>query len=104
VSPPSPPSPPPAPAPPAREEASPPILLPPGAPLRLVIRTTPPDATVLLDGKRLGRTPYSGSVEAAAGKHSIRIRRQGYSSVSLEVKLDSDITREITLQRAKDEP
>lgn len=89
---------------PAPEEAAPPILLPPGAPLRLVIRTTPSDATVLLDGKRLGHTPYSGTVEAASGKHSLRIRRQGYSSVSLEVKLDSDLTRDVTLQRAKEEP
>ncbi len=93
---------PPAPAPPpAPPKAKPPIVLPPGADLRLVVKTTPPDATVLLDGKRLGRTPYTGTIEAAAGTHTLKIRKKGYTSVSLDLELDADISREITLQRAK---
>jgi hypothetical protein len=81
-----------------------PLGLQPGAPLQLVIKTAPADATVLLDGKRLGRTPYSGTIEAATGTHALKIRKRGYVTVNLDLELDADITRDLTLQRAKNEP
>ena len=102
--PPAPPAPAPRREPDAAKPAQRPAALPPGAPLELVIKTTPPDATVLLDGKRLGRTPYSGTIEAAAGTHALKIRKRGYVTVNLDVGLDAPITRDLTLQRAKGEP
>jgi hypothetical protein len=81
-----------------------PLGLQPGAPLQLVIKTAPADATVLLDDKRLGRTPYSGTIEAATGTHALKIRKRGYVTVNLDLELDADITRDLTLQRAKNEP
>ncbi len=75
-----------------------PIVLPPGARLRLSVKSTPSAATVVLDGKRLGRTPFSGMVEAAPGKHTLKLRRKGYVPVSLEIELTSDLSREVTLQ------
>jgi serine/threonine protein kinase len=75
-----------------------PIVLPPGAKLRLTVKSTPTGATVVLGGKRLGRTPFSGMVEAAPGKHTLKLRRKGYVPVSLEIELTGDLSREITLQ------
>jgi hypothetical protein len=58
---------------------------------------------VLLDGKRLGRTPYTGKVEAAPGTHALKLRKKGYAPVTLDIELTGDISREVTLQRGKGE-
>jgi hypothetical protein len=68
----------------------------------LRITTNPPDATVLLDGKRLGRTPYNAPIDAAPGTHALKLRRRGYVSMSLDIELSSNVTREITMQRVKE--
>ncbi|HWO22088.1 MAG TPA: serine/threonine-protein kinase [Kofleriaceae bacterium] len=106
-SPPPPPQPAPAPPPGASGSAAPTpaaaAALPPGASLQLTVKSTPPDATVLLDGKRLGRTPYTGQIEAAPGTHSLRLRKKGYAPVSLDIELTGDLSRDVTLQRAKSE-
>ena len=65
--------------------------------IHIHIATDPADATVLLDGQRLGHTPYDGSVAAAPGAHVLKIRRRGYAAVKLDVSLDSDISRTVTL-------
>ena len=63
----------PAPAPP---DAAP---LPAGpTKVRVRVISTPSDATVLLDGRRLGRTPFDGEVELAPGPHTMKLRRRGY--------------------------
>jgi hypothetical protein len=96
------PRPPGGPVPPPPEvpvQPPPPSVLPPGAPLRIVIKTTPADATLLLDGKRLGRTPYSGTTRAAEGTHTLTIRKSGYAILRLDIELDADISREVTLRR-----
>jgi serine/threonine-protein kinase len=82
--------------------ARPPIVLPPNAPLRVRIRSVPSDATVVLGGKRLGRTPYVGTIPAAPGVHSLKLRKRGYAPVEIDVALDRDLDQEITLQRARD--
>jgi serine/threonine-protein kinase len=93
------PAPPPRPPPEsARPPPPPPRALAPGAELRIVLKTTPPDAAVTLDGKRLGRTPFSGTARAAPGKHTLRLRKKGYATVTLQVELDADLSREITLE------
>ncbi|HEY5938635.1 MAG TPA: serine/threonine-protein kinase [Kofleriaceae bacterium] len=63
----------PAPAPP---DAAP---LPAGPTMvRVRVTSTPSDATVLVDGRRLGRTPFDGEVELAPGPHTLKLRRRGY--------------------------
>jgi hypothetical protein len=56
---------------------------------------------VLLDGKRLGRTPYSGSVSSSPGPHTLKLRKKGYVPLSIDLELSGDIDRELTLERAK---
>ena len=81
------PTPPPAPEPP-----------PPPTEIHIKVTTTPADATVLIDGQRLGHTPYEGTVPAATGSHTLKIRRRGYTTLKFEVDLDTDLVREVTLQ------
>jgi serine/threonine protein kinase len=88
--PPSPPEPAPVPAP---SLAPPPV--PAGVRMRIV--THPAGVTVLLDGKRLGRTPLDETIAADPGTHVIKLRRRGYVTQLLEVELDADVTQDLTL-------
>ncbi|MBK9072156.1 MAG: PEGA domain-containing protein [Myxococcales bacterium] len=54
----------------------------------VTIETTPQDATILLDGKVLGKTPWSGQIE---GKHVLTLKKDGYKPY--EKELDFDPTR-----------
>jgi serine/threonine protein kinase len=97
--------------PPAPSAAPPPSVMPEPAPpvkaptsIQLKVVTTPPDATVLLDGRRLGRSPYQGAVDVATGSHTLKIRHPGYVPQKLEIQLDADVTREIELVRAAPRP
>jgi len=91
--------PPPPPAPP------PPIVAPapPSKTIKLAIDTTPEDATVLLDGQRLGHTPYRGTFDASPGPHVLKIRRRGCVPMKLDVELAADLKREIDLQPLADD-
>jgi len=88
----------------------PPVLTPaPAAPapspgpvkVRVRIVTHPADATVLLDGKRLGHTPLDETVDADPGKHVMRLRHRGYVTHRLDVELVADLTQEVTLTPQK---
>jgi len=83
-------SPPPAPPPPPS---------PPPAPAKVRVRivTHPADATVLLDGKKLGHTPLDETVGADPGKHVVKLRHRGYAAQVLDVNLDADITQDVML-------
>jgi hypothetical protein len=75
---------------------------PPQAPskVRIQIVSRPSDATVLLDGKKLGHTPLDETVAADPGKHVIKLRRARYATHRLDVTLDADITEDIALSPA----
>jgi serine/threonine-protein kinase len=77
---------------------------PPVAPteIRLQIVSHPSDATVLLDGKRLGHTPFNEIVAADPGKHVIKLRHKGYESQRIERTLDADITEDVALVPSRD--
>jgi serine/threonine-protein kinase len=66
--------------------------------IRIHITTTPGDATVLLDGQKLGHTPYDATVPAEPGMHVIKLRRRGYGTLKLDVDLSKDFTRDIQLR------
>jgi serine/threonine protein kinase len=110
------PPPPPAPAPkpkpapvaaalPPPPPAPPPVAAPapPSKTIKLAIDTTPEDATVLLDGQRLGHTPFRGTFDAAPGPHVLKIRRRGCVPMKLDVELTGDLKREIDLQPLADD-
>jgi hypothetical protein len=65
--------------------------------IQIRITTTPDDATVLLDGQRLGHTPYEGNVAKAVGTHVIKIRRRGYVPRKLDVDLNADVVCDLAL-------
>jgi hypothetical protein len=78
-------------------DAMPAVALPSHVHLHIV--TTPSDATVLLDGKRLGHTPLEIDVPADTETHTLKIRRRGYETHVYDVLLDDDLTQDITLDR-----
>ena len=69
--------------------------------IKLVITTIPPDAAIVLDGEKLGRTPFEGTVPASAGTHVMKIRLRGYDTIKLDIQLDADITQEIRMEKLK---
>ena len=90
------------PVPPAAVTPPPPPQAPspsPPAPakVRVQIITHPADATVYLDGKRLGRTPIDESVDIDPGKHVVKLKRRGYAMARLDVDLSANVNEEITL-------
>jgi len=78
---------------------APPEPSPPPAPAKVHVRivTHPADATVLLDGKKLGHTPLDETIAADPGTHVIKLRRRGYVTQLLEVELDADVTQDLAL-------
>jgi serine/threonine-protein kinase len=84
-------------------DAQPTASKPEAAGVRLQITSIPSDATVLLDGKRLGKTPLDVTVDALPGKHALKIRSRGYVSQHLDIELTSDVTHEFKLKRAASE-
>jgi eukaryotic-like serine/threonine-protein kinase len=93
---------PPPPAPPPVEPAAAPLpSTPTPATVRLQIFTRPKDATVLLDGKKLGYTPFDETIAAEPGKHVIKLRHRGYVTQRIDVVLDTDLRLERSLTRSK---
>jgi hypothetical protein len=88
------PQPPPPPPRPAHVEPPPPVA---PTKVRLRVVTHPADATVLLDGKKLGHTPLDETLPADPGKHVIKLRHRGYAVQTLDIALDADVTQELTL-------
>jgi hypothetical protein len=66
--------------PPAAPPASP-VQQPPG---RLVVRTTPAGARVILDGHDVGHTPYTAKA-VGRGTHTVRLVRDGYTPAERRV-------------------
>jgi serine/threonine protein kinase len=89
----------PEPLPPVPEP--PPVTPPPEptalAPARLVLTTTPPKATVRVDGKPLGLSPQT--VELAPGEtHYLLIEKPGHRRVEQDVTLAPGETKELTVK------
>jgi hypothetical protein len=65
--------------------------------VRVQIVSHPPDATVFLDGKKLGKTPLDEAVAADAAKHVFKLKRKGYTMARLDLDLSADVTQDVTL-------
>jgi hypothetical protein len=69
--------------------------------IKIAITSIPPEATVLIDGKRLGKTPYETTVDRDADTHIVKLRRRGYASVRFEAKFEADLVRELRLTKSE---
>jgi serine/threonine protein kinase len=68
-----------------------------GAEVRVSIRAHPDTASLTLDGKALGPSPYSG-VQARDGRqHELVISAAGHQARSLQIQLDHDVDLEVGL-------
>jgi hypothetical protein len=89
----------PAPSKPVHPPAPPLPEAPPPLPtmVRVQIVSHPSDATVFLDGRKLGKTPLDEAVAADAAKHVFKLKRKGYAMARLDLELGADVTEEVTL-------
>jgi serine/threonine-protein kinase len=77
------------PAPPRRDE------------IRLRVDTTPPGATAILDGKRLGRTPIDMRIAPSSRDGQLDLELPGYRSATRSIALDRDGRFRIPLDRER---
>ena len=65
--------------------------------VRMAVRSAPADAAVILDGRRIGTTPYDGMV--ALGAHEVRLEKAGHRSEvrRLDVKAGQPVTLDAPL-------
>jgi PEGA domain-containing protein len=68
----------------------------------LAIHAAVPDAEILVDGQRVGRTPLPGSIAVAPGRRVVELRRPGYRSERRDVTLDDGATGELGFELAED--
>lgn len=64
------------------------------------VRTDLPDADVMVDGERVGRTPLPGSLTVAPGDRRIELRRPGYESATKTLTLGDGATADVQLTPA----
>jgi hypothetical protein len=89
--------------PPARVVATPiaaPAPAPAGKPdtIQLAVTTQPAGATVVLDGVRLGTTPFTASVPAKAAQGWLKVRMHGWIAVKTRVSLEHDVQWNVALR------
>jgi hypothetical protein len=70
--------------------------------IHLRITSTPSDATVLLDGERLGHTPFEGDRVLAPGEHVLKVRLRGYAAQKRTIQVaDQAVDEAFTLLRER---
>jgi hypothetical protein len=62
------------------------------------LRSHVPQADVLLDGKRVGKTPLDATIAVVPGAHRIELRRPGYTSPSRDLTLGDGAQGDLTLE------
>lgn len=99
----APPPPPPTPAPPSPRPvpatSSPPVKVVETRLAEIVLRVTtePTGATVVLDGVRLGTTPYEAKLPTRAKPAWLKVRRKGSVATKIQVSLERDVTWDVRL-------
>jgi serine/threonine-protein kinase len=66
--------------------------------IQLAVTTRPAGATVVLDGVRLGTTPYTATVPSKAAQGWLKVRMHGRVAVKTRVPLDRDVRWDVQLQ------
>ncbi|MCE9580465.1 MAG: PEGA domain-containing protein, partial [Deltaproteobacteria bacterium] len=91
-------APPTAPPPPAKKAAAIAPTTPPAPKtVRLRVTSEPSGATVVLDGERLGTTPFDATVPARTQPATLKVRMQGRIAKKTQVSLDTDVTWDVAL-------
>ena len=86
-----------APAPTTDPTAIPPSVPPPADRVMLHVVTDPPGATVVLDGVRLGTSPFTAEVPIKQGGAWLKVRKKHHLPVKIRVSLEADVTWDVTL-------
>jgi hypothetical protein len=68
--------------------------------ITLHVTTDPPGATVVLDGVRLGKTPFTGTVPSRSGPVWLKVRHRGRVART-RVSLERDLTWSVELRRRR---
>jgi hypothetical protein len=83
-------------------------VVPPTAPLRpneekvqLILRAAPPEATFRIDDGPSLENPYVGDVPRSVNKHTITAVAPGYIERMREVRFDSNLTLDLSLEKAQ---
>jgi serine/threonine protein kinase len=69
--------------------------------VKLVVTSTPAGADVFLDGKVVGKTPYSFQVDKATGMAKLVLKLKGFKDTKVELATDRDSERAVTLEKVK---
>lgn len=79
--------------------ATPAVAPQPGA-VRVRVTSSPADATVFVDGARLGHTPIESDKPLAPGEHVLKIRLKGFTSQKRTIQVtEADVDETFTLLR-----
>lgn len=57
-----------------------------GLPGKILVTSTPPGATVYIDGKKYGSTPLSG-IELEPGTHGVLVKLEGYQALEKKIQI-----------------
>jgi serine/threonine protein kinase len=70
--------------------------------IELKVTSSPPGATVYLDGKKLGTTPGRFEVARSPGRGGkLELKLSGHSTASEKIRLDQDLDRTIALKKRR---
>jgi hypothetical protein len=69
----------------------------------VTVRAEVPDADVLVDGERVGRTPLAGSLAVPPGARTVELRRAGYQATRREVTLADGASAELGFELREDD-
>ena len=74
------------------------------AKVRVQIDSTPPGATVAIDGRRLGVTPFTGELDRRDARAELELSLPGYQTAKRTVALGDDLVLTLPLDRAPEPP
>jgi serine/threonine-protein kinase len=97
---------------PAGDAAAPPVAVGDAAPppqpalpekVRLVIRATPAQALIQVDGRLVGN-PYEAEVERSTGTHVVRVAAKGYLPQAQRIQYTEDVNLDLALAEVLNPP
>jgi hypothetical protein len=66
-------------------------------PVRISVTTTPDDATLVIDGHRMGRTPFAGTFTPRGETVWLKVRKKGHVPKKVKVPVTPDLTWDVQL-------
>jgi serine/threonine protein kinase len=74
-----------------------PVAPAPAAMIRLMLRATPEQAALYLDGARLASNPFTSSQPVDEREHELRITADGFEPITRSVRFDRDVELQLAL-------